>query len=131
LPFLKNLYYLILKGIIVVAFAITNFVSTFVLMNDPKTFEVELNGQVVRVSDHTIKSARVYHIVYPNSKTPLNITIAEDADGLKFWTSLPEGRQEEAEFAGKVIATYIREYRRNQLCVTTTDKKLPAPSLFD
>ena len=114
-----------------VAFAITNFVSTFVLMNDPKTFEVELNGQVVRVSDHTIKSARVYHIVYPNSKTPLNITIAEDADGLKFWTSLPEGRQEEAEFAGKVIATYIREYRRNQLCVTTTDKKLPAPSLFD
>jgi len=100
-------------------------------MNDPKTFEVELNGQIVRVSNHTIKSARVYHIVYPNSQLPLNITVAEDADGVKFWTSLPEGRQEEAEFAGKIIATYLREYRRNQSCVTTTDKKLPAPSLFD
>jgi hypothetical protein len=100
-------------------------------MNDPKIFEVELNGLIVRVSNHTIKSARVYHIVYPNSQLPLNITIAEDTDGVKFWTSLPEGRQEEAEFAGKVIATYIREYRRNQLCVTTMDKKLPARNLFD
>ena len=100
-------------------------------MDDPKSFELELNGQVVRVSDHTIKSARVFHIVYPNRKPALNITIAEDTDGLKFWTSVPEGRQEEAEFAGKVIATYIREYRRNPSCATITDKKLPAPSLFD
>ena len=100
-------------------------------MNDSKMFEVELNGQIVHVSGHIIKSARVYHIVYPNSNPPINITIAEDADGVKFWTSLPEGRQEEAEFAGKIIATYIREYRRNQVCVTTTDKKLPARNLFD
>jgi hypothetical protein len=100
-------------------------------MNDPKAFDIELNGQNVRVTDHAIKSARVFHLAYPNSRPPLNITIAENSDGEKFWTSLPEGRQEEAEFAGKVIAAYIREYRRNQLCVTTTDKKLPAPSLFD
>lgn len=100
-------------------------------MDDPKSFEVELNGQMVRVSDHTIKSARVFHIIYPNRKPALNITIAENSDGGKFWTSVPEGRQEEAEFAGKVIAAYIREYRRNQICVTTTDKKSPAPSLFD
>ena len=100
-------------------------------MNAPTTFEVELNGQIVQVSEHRIKSARVFHIVYPIRKPPLNITIAEDSDGFKFWTSLPEGRQEEAEFAGKVIAAYIREYRRNQVCATTTDKKLPAPSLFD
>lgn len=99
-------------------------------MNDPKVFNVEIKGQVVQVSDHKIKSARVFHIVYPNSKSPLNITIAEDSDGVKFWTSLPEGRQEEAELAGKIIAAYLREYRRNQACVTTTDKKLPAPSLF-
>ncbi len=100
-------------------------------MDNPKKFEVDLNGQKARVSDHTIKSARVFHIVYTNRKPDLNITIAENSDGVKFWTSVPEGHQEEAEFAGKVIAAYIREYRRNQLCVTTTDKKLPARSLFD
>lgn len=100
-------------------------------MKDPELFEVELNGQMVLVSDHTIRSARVFHIVYPGTTPPLNITIAENADGVKFWTSVPEGRQEEAELAGKVIAAYIREYRRNQLCVTTTDKRSPAQSLFD
>jgi len=100
-------------------------------MDDPKTFEIELYGQLAKVSDHTIKSARVFHIIYPNSKTPLNITIAEDTDGVKFWTSIPEGRQEEAEFAGKAVAAYLRAYRRQQACVTTTDKKLPAPNLFD
>lgn len=99
-------------------------------MDDPKEFEVELNGQTVRVSDHTIRSARVFHIVYPGRKPDLNITIAENTEGVKFWTSLPEGRQEEAEFAGKIIASYIREYRRNLSCVTTTDKRSPAPNLF-
>lgn len=100
-------------------------------MNDPKAFDIELNGLAAHVTGHTIRSAKVFHIVYSNSKPALNITVAENSDGVKFWTSVPEGRQEEAEFAGKVIASYIREYRRNQVCVTTTDKKSPAPSLFD
>jgi hypothetical protein len=99
-------------------------------MNDPNLFDVELNGQVVSVSVHLIKSAKVFHVVHPGNKPPLNITIAENKEGEKFWTSIPEGRQEEAKLAGKVIAAYIREYRRNQLCAITTDKKLPAPNLF-
>lgn len=100
-------------------------------MDDPKSFDVELHRQIVRVSGHKIKSSRVFHLVFPDRKPALNITIAENSDGEKFWTSVPEGRQEEAEFAGKVIAAYIRNYRRNPSCATTTDKKLPAPSLFD
>jgi len=99
-------------------------------MHDPEHFEIELNGAAVAVSIHTIRSARVFHVIYPDNRPPLNITIAENTDGKKFWTSVPEGRQEEAEFAGRIIAAYIREYRRNQLCVTTTDKKSPAPNLF-
>jgi hypothetical protein len=76
-------------------------------MDDPKKFEVELNGKVFSGSDHTIKSARVFHVCYPNGKPAFNITTAENTDGEKFRTSLPEGRQEEAELAGKVIALYI------------------------
>ena len=101
-------------------------------MNDPEVFDVELYGHLAQVSDHTIRSARVFHIVFGDGKRrPLNITIAEAEGGEKFWTSVPEGRQEEAEFAGKVIAAYIRHYRRNPPCVTTTAKKSAAPSLFD
>ncbi|TSD66348.1 hypothetical protein FFF34_002805 [Inquilinus sp. KBS0705] len=99
-------------------------------MDDPKLFDIDLNGQAARVSAHKIRSARVFHIAFTVGRPALNITIAENADGIKFWTSVPEGRQEEAELAGKVIASYIRNYRRNQLCVTTTDKKSPVPSLF-
>ena len=100
-------------------------------MNDPKAFEIEVNGQSARVTDHTIKSAKIFHIVFQGRRPPLNITVATNSDDEKFWTSVPEGRQEEAEFAGKAVAAYLRDYRRNQSCVTTTDKKLPAPSLFD
>lgn len=99
--------------------------------NDPKVFEIMLDEQPVQVSVHIIKSAKVFHLVYPSLQEPLNLTIANADDGSKFWTSLPEGRQEEAEVAGKVIASYLREYRRNQACVTTIPKKSAAPSLFD
>lgn len=99
-------------------------------MNDPEAFTVELNGLVAQVTFHQIKLARVFHVVYPDSRPDLNITIAEDRKCVKFWTSVPEGRQEEAELAGKAIAAYIRAYRRSQLCVTTTDKESPAPNQF-
>jgi len=92
-------------------------------MNDPKVFDIELYGQTTRVTVHNIRSARVFRLISHNSRPPLNIIIAETTDGGKFWTSLPEGRQEEAELAGKVIASYIREYRRQQACAITTDKK--------
>ena len=100
-------------------------------MEDPKEFDIEINGETAHVSDHTIKSARVFHIVFASRRPHLNITIATNSDDEKFWTSVPEGRQTEAELAGKAVATYLRSYRRQQACVTTTDKKLPAPSLFD
>ena len=99
--------------------------------NDPKTFAVMLGETAAQVSVHQIKSAKVFHLVFAGKRGALNVTVAINDDGEKFWTSVPEGRQEEAELAGKVIAAYLREYRRNQVCVTITDKKLATPSLFD
>jgi|GEM_PF-641716 adenine-specific DNA methylase len=100
-------------------------------MEDPKEFDIEVDGQSAHVTDHTIKSTRVLHIVFSGRRKPLNITVATNNDDEKFWTSVPEGRQAEAELAGKAVAAYIRAYRRQQACVIITDKKLPAPSLFD
>ena len=98
---------------------------------DPKAFDIELGDQSVHVTVHIIKTAKVFHLVFNKRRPALNITVAINDDGDKFWTSVPEGRQEEAELAGKQVAAYLREYRRMQLCVITTDKKLAAPSLFD
>jgi hypothetical protein len=99
--------------------------------NDPKAFEIEMDDHLAQVSVHTIKSAKVFHLVFNSRRAALNITVATDDDGGKFWASLPEGRQEEAELAGKAIAAYLREYRRIQACAITTVKKLATPSLFD
>ncbi|PTQ92130.1 hypothetical protein C8P68_1145 [Mucilaginibacter yixingensis] len=100
-------------------------------MEDSKAFEIDWGGQPAQVTNHKIKTARIFHIIFPDGRPPLNITIAVNSDDEKFWTSVPEGRQAEAEFAGKAVAAYLREYRRIQACATTTDKKSPAPSLFD
>lgn len=99
--------------------------------NDPKIFDIEIAGQLAHVTFHKIKAAKVFHLSFDSRRPSLNITVAINDDGSKFWTSVPEGRQEEAEFAGKIIAAYLREYRRTQICATITDKKLAAPSLFD
>ena len=101
------------------------------MYNDPKAFDIEVNGISARVTDHSIKNAKVFHVVYRNRRPALNITVATDSDEQKFWTSIPEGRQSEAELVGNLVAAYLRENRRNQACVTTTDKGSPAPSLFD
>ena len=70
------------------------------------TFEIELNGIRAWVTRHQIRSTVVYHIVYANGMLPLTITRAAKEDGSPFWTSVPQGRQAEAELAGKAIASF-------------------------
>jgi hypothetical protein len=93
-------------------------------------FEIIFQGQVADVAGYRFKNGRVFRIQFgqPTLK-PLVITVAHDSEDKKFWTSMPEGRQELAEEIGKLVAAFIRN--QSKICVTTTDKKLPAPSLFD
>lgn len=77
-------------------------------------FEITFGNLVMKVSEHRIKDAPVFHIVFNDNRKPLNITVAENSDGEKFWTSTPEGRQTEAERIGKLVAGYIRNKRKEQ-----------------
>lgn len=71
-------------------------------------FEIEYKGSVTKVTEAEIRSRRIFHIQYTDDKKPLTVTIGRDNKDVKFWTSIPEGRQEEAEEVGKLIAEYIR-----------------------
>jgi hypothetical protein len=71
-------------------------------------FEIEYQGNQVTVTEAEIDDRRVFHIQFPAQRKPLIITVAEDRQQVKFWTSVPQGRQREAEELGKLIATYIR-----------------------
>jgi len=45
-------------------------------------------------------------IVFPDGRPGLAITRATHADGHRFWTSIPEGRQTEAERIGAPIERF-------------------------
>jgi len=75
-------------------------------------FEITSGELVLRISEHRINHTAVFHIRFSDKRKPLNITVAENSDGERFWTSTPEGRQTEAEQIGKIVASYIRNKRK-------------------
>jgi hypothetical protein len=75
-------------------------------------FKITSGDLVMNISEHRVKNTAVFHIIFSDKRKPLNITIAENSDGEKFWTSTPEGRQTEAEQLGKLVANYIRSKRK-------------------
>ena len=77
-----------------------------------QAFEIEHEGKPIGVAEHRLPSGRVFHIDFlEQSVKPLVITVAETDKGKKYWTSMPEGRQGEAEKVGKLVANYIRGNR--------------------
>ena len=75
-------------------------------------FEISLDGQVLQISEHDLAGKRVFHVKFGNGVKPLIITVGITPWDKKFWTSVPEGRQAEAEKIGKLIAEHIRAKRR-------------------
>jgi hypothetical protein len=72
-------------------------------------FEILYKGKNVKVSEHSIDDKRVFRVYLDK---PLSITVGETRSEQKFWTSVPQGRQLEAEETGKLIAAYIRSKRK-------------------
>jgi hypothetical protein len=55
------------------------------------------NGIAIEVKQHRINSTDIYRVIFADNRPPLIMTIAEKKSGKAFWTSIPEGRHEEAE----------------------------------
>lgn len=75
-------------------------------------FDLELDGGSVKVSEHELSGKRVFHVHFNDSRKPLVITVGFGLRDQKFWTSIPQGRQAEAEQIGKLIAGHIRAKRK-------------------
>lgn len=75
-------------------------------------FDVELEGNVIRIAEHELQGKRVFHIGFKGWRKPLIITVGLGLRDQKFWTSIPQGRQAEAEQIGKLIAEYIRAKKK-------------------
>jgi hypothetical protein len=79
-------------------------------MEEP--FVIGYEGATAEVSEHHLQDMRVFRIIFTDTRKPLVITVAETPAGKKWWTSVPQGRQKEAEEVGKLIAGYIRAKRK-------------------
>ena len=75
-------------------------------------FEVEMEGRQISIAEHQVGPKRIFHIDFKGWKKPLVITVGLGLRDQKFWTSIPQGRQAEAEQIGKLIAEHIRAKRK-------------------
>ncbi|MEZ2339225.1 hypothetical protein AB6735_26510 [Mucilaginibacter sp. RCC_168] len=74
--------------------------------NNP-VFEIIVEDKAVRVSEHYIGEQRVFYVDLPLQGKPLILTVTEGPKG-RFWTSVPQGRQADAEKVGPLIAWYFK-----------------------
>lgn len=73
----------------------------------PANFELDFNGGKIKIEEHTIAERTIYRILFSDKRSPLIITIATNIYDSHFWTSIPEGRQPEAEEIGALISKHL------------------------
>ena len=71
-------------------------------------FELEFKDGKIRVQRHFVSQQTIYRIVFSDKRSPLVVTRAFTDNAVRWWTSIPEGRQREAEEIGPLIADYIK-----------------------
>lgn len=72
-------------------------------------FQISYGNVVMHFERVPVGSTETYRIVFNTSRLPLVITRARAEDGSWFWTSIPEGRQPEAEGIGKLLEEHVKK----------------------
>ena len=72
-------------------------------------FELQLNGVTMQVYELAIPKYTAFRVEFSSRRQPLVVAKTKDAAKEIFWTSIPEGRQKEAEGVGKLIEAYIKK----------------------
>ena len=75
--------------------------------NNPDIFELDFNGGKIRVQRHFVANQTIYRVVFTDKRAALVVTRALNENAASWWTSIPEGRQKEANEIGPLIAEYI------------------------
>jgi len=71
-------------------------------------FELELNGVKMSVQKLSLPGFTAFRVSFSSARKPLVLARATNANAARFWTSIPEGRQKEAEGVGKLIEEYYK-----------------------
>ena len=71
-------------------------------------FELDFEEGKIHVHRHLVGTQTIFRVKFSDTRQPLVVTRATHANAYKFWTSIPEGRQKEAEEVGALISEYFK-----------------------
>ncbi len=71
-------------------------------------FEIEIQGLKIAVYEHIVNGQQVFRLSFADNRKPLVVARAKTWNG-DIWTSIPQGRQKEAEEFGKEISKHLKE----------------------
>jgi len=74
-----------------------------------KPFQLQLNGVTITVKPLALSGYRAFEVSFSSSRKPLIVARTKDFDKNIFYTSIPQGRQKEAEGVGKLIEEYYKK----------------------
>lgn len=72
-------------------------------------FELDYKEEKIKVQRHSLSGQVIFKVRFPDHREPLVLTRALHSNSYKFWTSIPEGRQREAEEIGVLISVYFKK----------------------
>lgn len=72
-------------------------------------FSIEQGSQSLHIRPRKVGGAMVFVVHFPDQRLPLAITKASGENRPVFWTSIPEGRQKEAEQIGPLITAHYQQ----------------------
>jgi len=74
---------------------------------DDEIFSIEAYGVIITCQRLDIPKQVIYYVKFSSARKPITIARAKFVDSDVRWTSVPEGRQKEAEGVGKLIDEYL------------------------
>ena len=72
-------------------------------------FEIKYLNTTLYIKPVEMPGRYAFHVSFSSSRKPILVVRATDFNGDKFWTSMPEGRQNEAEGVGALIEQHIKD----------------------
>ena len=77
--------------------------------NNDNQFELKLNGVNMLVSRLDLPLTTAFRVEFSSARPAIVVARATRPSGDRFWTSVPEGRQKEAEGVGELIEEFLKQ----------------------
>ncbi|MEP7107268.1 MAG: hypothetical protein ABI760_04785 [Ferruginibacter sp.] len=76
--------------------------------NQNEIFEIDYEENCLKVEMINLPGQVLFRVSVPGFTPALVLCRASDSNHVKFWTSVPEGRQQQAEKIGPLIEKHFR-----------------------